>query len=70
MPAIPSRTDPSTAADAIPTAPVERAPAAIQQEKRPIERRIGMRGAEKAKRFAARLKADVQWIRQFLHGGR
>jgi hypothetical protein len=70
MPAIPSRTDLSTAADAVPTAPVARTPAAIQQEKRPIERQIGMRGGEKAKRFAARLKADVQWIRRFLHGGK
>jgi hypothetical protein len=70
MSAIPSRTDPSTAADAVPSAPVERTPTAIQQEKRPIERQIGTRGGERAKRFAARLRLDLQWIRQFLHGGK
>lgn len=31
---------------------------------------FSLRGGERVKQFAARLKANAQWMKQFLHGGK
>ncbi len=66
MPVTSSRTDPGTAADAAPSPAVDRTLAPNQEDKRPFS----VRGGERAKRFAAKLKANAQWMKQFLHGAK
>lgn len=66
MPEISSRADPRTSANATLSPAVDRTPAPNQEEMRSFS----VRGGERAKRFAAKLKANVQWMKQFLHGGK
>lgn len=66
MPEISSRADPSAAADVSPSPAVNTTPT----PKREGKRWFNLRGGERAKQFAIRLKANAQWMKQFLHGGR
>jgi len=66
MSAISSRADPSPAADASPNPAVNTPPAPNREEKR----WFSLRGGERAKQFTLRLKANAQWMKRFLHGGK
>lgn len=66
MPAISSRADPSGAAEVFPSPAVNTMPAKNPEEKR----MFSLRGGARAKQFAVRLKANVKWMKQFLHGGK
>jgi len=66
MPEISSRADPSAAADASPSPAVNTTPTPNREEKR----LFSLRGGERVKQFALRLKANAQWMKQFLHGGK
>jgi hypothetical protein len=57
MPAISSRADPSTVADASSNPAVNTTPTPTRE-------------GERVKQFALRLKADAQWMKQFLHGNK
>ena len=65
MPTISSRADPSEAADASPSPAANTTPAPNSGEKRVLS----LWGGERVKQFVARLKANAQWMKQFLHGG-
>jgi hypothetical protein len=56
---------PREAAGEYPSRAVNVAPAQSSTEKR----LISLWGAERVKRFAVRLKANAEWVNQFLHGG-
>lgn len=66
MPAISSRANPSPIADVSPSPAVNTTPMPNREEKR----LFGLRGGERVKQFAVRLKANAQWMKQFLHGGK
>jgi hypothetical protein len=65
MPAISSRADPSEAADVSPSPAVNTTPAPNPE----VKRWFSLRGGARAKQFAAKLKANAQWMMRFLHGG-
>jgi len=64
MYAIPSRVDRSAVADASPNPAVNATPTLNQEQKR----LFSLQGGEGMKQFAAKLKANAQWMEQFLHG--
>ena len=64
MPAIFRRADTSAAADACSSPAVQATPAPSREAKRLFSRWNG----ERVKQFAARLKANARWMKQFLHG--
>lgn len=66
MPTISTRADPSARANAAPNPGVTTTPAPNREKKR----WFSLRGGERAKQFAARLKANARWMKQFLHGSR
>lgn len=66
MPVISSRDEPSTGADLAASPSVDTRLAPNREEKR----RIRLWGGERTKQFAARLKANARWLKQFLHGGK
>jgi hypothetical protein len=66
MPASSSRTDQSAAAHVSPS-PAVNAPSAPNPDEK---RWFSLRGGARAKQFALRLKANAQWMMQFLHGGK
>jgi len=64
MPAPSSRADPSAVAGVSPNPAVT--PAPNREEKRLFR----VRAREWGNQFALRLKTNVQWMKQFLHGGK
>lgn len=66
MPEISSRADPSAVADVSPDPAVNTTPTPNREEKR----LSSLQFWEREKQFAARLKANAQRMKQFLHGGK
>ena len=66
MPATPSRADPSTVSSISPNPTVNTTPAPHRQEYRLFRLRL----REWGNHFAVRLKTNVEWMKQFLHGGK
>ena len=66
MPAISSRANPSPIADLSPSPAVN----TTLPPKREEKRWFSLRGGERVKQFAFRLKANAQWMKRFLHGGK
>ena len=66
MPEIPTGVEPPReSAGAFPSQAVNMAPAQDSAGKR----LLGLWGGERVRRFAARLKANAEWVDQFLHRG-
>ena len=63
MHATSSRADQSAVANRTPSPAVDAAPTPEREE----ERRFRLRAREWGNRFAARLKTNIQWMKQFLH---
>ena len=66
MPAIFSRADPSAAPDVSRSLVVNTTSTPNREEKR----LFSPQGEKWAKQFEAKVKADLRWMKQFLHGGR
>lgn len=66
MPAFSKPADPIAAPDAVPGATATAAPAGDSQ----AQRWFSPRSWGRARQFAASLRANTRWTKQFLHGGK
>ncbi len=66
MPATPSRADPNTVASVSPNPAVNTTPTPHREENRLFRLRL----REWGNQFAVRLRTNIQWMKQFLHGGK
>ena len=62
----PRPADPSAAADAAPDSAAPKTPTPTRDE----QRWFSLRAGDRAKEFAANLKANTRRVKQFLHGGK
>ena len=66
MPATSRRADPSAVVSISPDSAANTTPATERGERRLFR----LRAREWGNRFAVRLKTNIQWMKQFLHGGK